>query len=87
MESITTIVSVFAFFVLFVCVIGVCGFVAWGAFKLFDKRKQAGIDEAELTILRGLFADEAKTIKEAELKAKLTRVSSPVMAVAPSSVP
>lgn len=77
MEIITTLASVFAVLVLFVCLIGVCGFVVWGAWKLNDKRKQSGIDAAELTILRGLFADEAKATKESELKAKLSRVAAP----------
>ncbi len=87
MEIITTLVSVFAVLVLLVCLLGACGFVAWGAWKLIDKKKQTGIDAAELTILRGFFAEEAKATKEAELKAKLSRVAAPPKPVVVRTVP
>ena len=87
MEIITTLVSLFAFLVLMVCLVGACGFVAWGAWKLIDKKKQTGIDAAELQLLRTMFADEAKASKEAELKAKLSRVAAPPKPVAVRSVP
>ena len=86
MDIVSSVTVCLMVFVLFVCLVGVCGFVAWGALKWHAKRSQAGIDAEELTILRGLFLEEAKASKEADLKAKLSRLSTPPKPIVVRSV-